>query len=87
MSDKWNDENKTVNTAIIKEHKDRLVKSREDKNLDDIIEILLSLRVNALLISPELRTNYVDELISSDIFSIEESQSNQFVIDLLNNQN
>ena len=37
---------------------------------DNIIEVLLSLRVNALQISPELRINLVNELIKNDIFLI-----------------
>ena len=38
-----------------------------------MIEVLLSLRVNALQIAPELRKNLVYELIRNDIFNIEES--------------
>ncbi len=44
-----------------------------DKNTDGMIEVLLSLRVNALQIAPELRKNLVYELIRNDIFNIEES--------------
>lgn len=38
--------------------------------MENIIEVLLSLRVHALQISPELRRHLVTELIKSDIFFI-----------------
>ncbi len=37
------------------------------------MEVLLSLRVNALQIAPELRKNLVYELIRNDIFNIEQN--------------
>ena len=43
----------------------------------------MSLRVNALQISPELRKNLVYELIRNDVLNIEEMKDNLFVIDLL----
>jgi hypothetical protein len=39
-----------------------------------MIEVLLSLRVNALQIAPELRKNLVYELIRNDVFNIEASE-------------
>ncbi len=65
------------------EHKKKLIKAKEDKNNENIIEVLLSLRVNALQISPDLRKNLVYELIRNDILNIEESKENTFVLDLL----
>lgn len=50
------------------EHKNKLIKAKQENNLKSIIEVLLSLRVNALQISPELRKNLVYELIRNDIF-------------------
>jgi hypothetical protein len=38
--------------------------------VENIIEVLLSLRVHALQISPELRRHLVNELIKADIFFI-----------------
>ena len=46
------------------------MRAKDEGNTDSIIEVLLSLRVNALQISPELRPNLVSELIKSDIFMI-----------------
>ena len=54
-----------------------------DGATDTIIEVLLSLRVNALQISPELRLNLVAELIKNDIFLIRQKRSNQFLIELM----
>jgi len=53
-----------------------------------MIEVLLSLRVNALQIAPELRKNLVYELIRNDIFNIEASEKFDFIISMLefNNQ-
>lgn len=52
--------------------------------MENIIEVLLSLRVNALQISPELRRNLVSELIKNDMFLITQNKNNNFVMDLLN---
>ena len=43
----------------------------------------MSLRVNALQISPELRKNLVYELIRNDVLNIEEKKNDNFVLDLL----
>lgn len=61
------------------DHKTKLFKHYHDKNVDGMIEVkiniqkkvLLSLRVNALQIAPELRKNLVYELIRNDVFNIE----------------
>ena len=86
MSDSWTNENIVINGAIIEEHKKKFKLALESKNKHDIIEVLLSLRVNALQTNPDLRTNFVDDLIKYDILNITEPKSNQTVIDILNNQ-
>jgi hypothetical protein len=48
-----------------------------------IIEVLLSLRVNALQIAPELRKNLVYEIIRNDVFLLRTSTKNQFILELL----
>lgn len=56
---------------VLSDHKQKLLKAKEvDNNVENIIEVLLSLRVHALQISPELRRHLVTELIKSDIFFI-----------------
>lgn len=55
------------------DHKHRIIRAKQEGNVENIIEVLLSLRVNALQISPELRSNLVSELIKSDIFMIHAS--------------
>jgi len=50
------------------EHKQRLVTAKAKNDYHSIIEVLLSLRVNALQIAPELRKNLVYEIIRNDIF-------------------
>ena len=48
-----------------------------------IIEVLLSLRVNALQIAPELRKNLVYEIIRNDVFLLNSKVKNQFLLELL----
>lgn len=48
-----------------------------------IIEVLLSLRVNALQIAPELRKNLVYEIIRNDVFLLTTKAGNQFLQELL----
>jgi hypothetical protein len=86
------------------DHRQKLLKAKEiDNNVENIIEVLLSLRVHALQISPDLRRHLVHELIKADIFfitngippvtanqkkpSVSSGPSNQFVLDLLEMQN
>ena len=86
MSDSWTNENIVINGAIIEEHKKKFKAALDSNNKQDIIEALLSLRVNALQTNPDLRTNFVDDLIKYDILNITETKSNDTVINILNNQ-
>ena len=86
MSDSWTNENIVINGAIIEEHKKKFKAALDSNNKQDIIEVLLSLRVNALQTNPDLRTNFVDDLIKYDILNITETKSNDTVIKILNNQ-
>jgi len=54
-----------------------------DGNNRSLIESLLSLRVNALQISPELRKNLVYELIRNDIFLLTTNIKDQFLLEIL----
>ena len=63
MNDTWTNENELINGAIIEEHKKKFKAAIEANKKEDIIEVLLSLRVNALQTNPELRQNFVDDLI------------------------
>lgn len=83
MTDDWDEKTEIMNQAVMLEHKKKLNKAKEDKNNENVIEVLLSLRVNALQISPELRKNLVYELIRNDILNIEEKKNDAFVLDLL----
>ena len=65
------------------EHKEKLVVAADAGNVKGIVEVLLSLRVNALQISPELRKNLVYELIRNDIFQLTTKLRNNFILDLL----
>lgn len=82
-TDEWDEKTEIMNQAVMMEHKKKLFKAKEEKNNENLIEVLLSLRVNALQISPELRKNLIYELIRNDVLNIEESKDNTFVIDLL----
>ncbi len=79
MSNEWEGNTITINKAIITEHKNKL---KNKKNSDEIIEVFLSLRVNALQTSPELRRNLIDLYIENDILQI--NQNPQYIIDILN---
>ena len=66
------------------EHKNKLIQAKTQGNVKGIVEVLLSLRVNALQISPELRKNLIYELVRNDVFMLQGNVSDQFLIDLLN---
>ena len=57
-----------ISESVLQDHKNKIVRAKADGQTDSIIEVLLSLRVNALQISPELRPNLVAELVKHDIF-------------------
>ncbi|KAM3135807.1 hypothetical protein pb186bvf_012060 [Paramecium bursaria] len=80
--------NELITESVMHDHKTKLFKHYHDKNVDGMIEVLLSLRVNALQIAPELRKNLVYELIRNDVFNIEATDKFDFVVHLLdiNNQ-
>ena len=65
------------------EHKNKLIQAKVEGNNKSIVEVLLSLRVNALQISPELRKNLVYELIRNDVFLLTTRAKNQFLMELL----
>ncbi len=83
-NDDWDEKTEFMNQAVMLEHKKKLISAKDSKNNENIIEVLLSLRVNALQISPELRKNLVYELIRNDVLNLEETKENMFVLDLLN---
>ena len=65
------------------EHKEKFIKAHSDGDHRAIVEVLLSLRVNALQISPELRKNLVYELIRNDSFLLQTKARNRFILSLL----
>lgn len=71
---------------MLSEHKNKLIKAKDENNIENVIEVLLSLRVNALQISPEMRRALVAELIKNDMFLIHEKKENKFIMDLLTYQ-
>jgi hypothetical protein len=68
---------------VLQDHKNRVIRAKSENNVENIIEVLLSLRVNALQISPELRRNLVTELIRNDIFLVRQHANSDFICDLL----
>ena len=68
--------------TVIFEHKKKLIAAKDKNNIEAIIEVLLSLRVNALQISSELRKNFIGEIIRNDIFCTGE-KNDKFLLDLL----
>ena len=77
------DRSELFSEAVMNEHKAKLVQAKVEKNVKAIVEVLLSLRVNALQISPELRKNLVYELIRNDVFLIQTKAKNNFLMELL----
>ena len=77
------DRSELFSETVMMEHKKKLIAAKDENNLENIIEVLLSLRVNALQISPELRKNLVYELIRNDIFLINAKKNNTFILELL----
>ncbi len=71
--------------VVFKEHKEKLMFYTDQKNIDGICEVLLSFRVNALQIAPELRKNLVYELIRNDLFEIHENENLDFLMNLIKN--
>jgi hypothetical protein len=76
-----------ISESVIKDHKAKLEQYFADRNVEGIIEILLSLRVNALQIAPELRKSLVEELIRRDIFRVAQGEGFDFLMDILNIKN
>ena len=70
--------------TVFFEHKNKLERYVQEGNVNGICEVLLSFRVNALQIAPELRKNLVYELIRNDLFRIEETESFEFLLYLIN---
>ena len=77
------DRSELFSEEVMQEHKQKLFLAKQSNDTRAIIEILLSLRVNALQIAPELRKNLVYEIIRNDIFDLKSRTKNQFLLDLL----
>lgn len=87
-----NDENKAhllVSEKIFRDHKNKLLSAMEEEAQPEecLTEVLLSLRVNALQIPPEQRRNFVQQIISIDIFKITQQKSMDFIMQMLNMNN
>jgi len=65
------------------EHKNKLIQAKLQNDIRGLVEVMLSLRVNALQISPELRKNLVYELIRNDVFLFGTNLRNSFLTELL----
>jgi hypothetical protein len=51
--------------------------------IETIVEVLLSLRVNALQIAPEQRLKLIAEFVKNDIFFIRQHKSSDFLVELM----
>lgn len=71
--------------TVMQEHKQKLLRYWRESNVEALVEVLLSLRVNALQIAPELRKNLVYELIRNDVFNIEADNSFNVLTKILAN--
>lgn len=86
MGDEYDEKNEFLIQEIILEHKYNLNSAKKNEDKVKIMEILLSLRLNALQINPNLRKNFINELIKKDILFIKDTNNNFFVNELLNIQ-
>lgn len=77
------DRSELFSEAVMNEHKQKLIQAKVDNHVKGIVEVLLSLRVNALQISPELRKNLVYELIRNDVFLLTTRARNDFLLELM----
>ena len=84
LDEDWNTKTELINKEIIIEHKNNLNTAKTENNNIRIMEILLSLRLYALQTIPELRKDFIDELIKNDILYITETKNNFFINELLN---
>ncbi len=71
---------------MISEHKNRLIKLKDEggitKNVDAAVDILFSLRVNALQTQPEHRRVFLQSLIKGDALLIAKGGANAMLADL-----
>lgn len=81
MYDTWDQRTENMSKEVLKEHKKKLNSAIKDKNNDIITEVLLSLRVYGLQLIPEIRKQFILQLVNIDILNIKEKDS--FVFDLL----
>ena len=79
--------NELITETVMQEHKQKFLKHLKDNNIDSLVEVLLSLRVNALQIAPELRKNLVYELIRNDVFTIEAENNFSVLMKILSVDN
>ena len=77
------DRSELFSEAVMNEHKTKFIAAKKANDHRAVVEVLLSLRVNALQISPELRKNLVYELIRNDLFLLQTKHKNNFLLDLL----
>jgi len=77
------DGHELVSETVMKEHKEKFLRFLGNGNVESLVEVLLSLRVNALQIAPELRKNLVYELIRNDIFDIEAKHNFEVILKVL----
>ena len=75
--------NELIGETVMQEHKQKFLKHLKEGNNEALVEVLLSLRVNALQIAPELRKNLVYELIRNDIFNIESENNFSILMKIL----
>ena len=73
------DRSELFSEQVMNEHKQKLIHAKMKGDQNQIIEVLLSLRVNALQIAPELRKNLVYEIIRNDVFLLSTKAGNQFL--------
>ena len=74
-----------ITEHVMLDHKNKLITHFRGNNVDGLV--LLSLRVNALQIAPELRKNLVYELIRNDIFDIINENSFDMIVKILDIDN
>lgn len=82
-ADEWKEKAVVINDAILEEHKKQLIKSISQSENDNILQILLSLKINALQTAPDFRKKWIKILIQKDPFNLASTDKNKIVLNLL----
>ena len=83
LSDEWTDQIELMSQSGLLEIKIKLLKAKDEKKNETLIELLYSLRVHGLQIPSEQRKKFVNEMIRNDIFYLTDNKEKGFIINYI----